>query len=225
MSAPELVLSAASGQGFGAVTGATVPERQQDQIDRSLRCAQLRTNEQVDWIAQPQQWMDRFVNVYSSQAGWDNWQIIGLPLLAAQPGEKLLHRLARSLESGMGDEEIEAVRSAIKAVERLIEEGEPAAKPFQSAESSTEKNAISFGSVRQGPGGGLSMTCGFVYLNITRRVHDFVLGEQVATRASVQSAKLVARWNQQYFDMFEPKINEYLAARKKQIFTKFKLNR
>jgi hypothetical protein len=217
-----LSLSPSGGQGFAATVGKQVPDLQQDQIERSLRCAQLRTNEQVDWTRKPQLWMDRFMHVYSSQSGWGDWTIKGLRLPDPLAGERLLQRLARALKSLLEKDEIQAVQRGVDELDRLIKAGDPIARPFQSAQRRTEKTAISFGSADL-KAGEIVMTCGFAYFNINQTVDDFILGEKTTTWASVQCAALTTHWVQKNFDMFEPKINEYLNAKKKQMFKKIEL--
>ena len=209
MNAGTLVLAAHRSQGIGAVLQQGLADKYSAELMTGMQFAQVRTNDDTDWSACPQGWVDKFVRVHSPMAGWTGWQIKALPLPSPNSGEGPLHRARRALRAAFElNHEIEALDKAATVLDDLIKNGEPVAKPFNVAGQERKPTAVSFGHVTAD--GKPRLKTAFVYLNVKQTVKDFGLWVDKHTSFTMQCALLTAEWNRSYFQIFEDKINQYL---------------
>jgi hypothetical protein len=213
MSADTLFVSTHRGHGSATILAGTIPPGQQTEIATAMQFAQVRTDEQVDWLNKPREWLDWFMRVESGIAGWQDWKITKVPFVPRSKNEPILDWTVRSLrQTSATNLDSETSNKAISSLRELINAGDPVAAPFGSAEQNRETAGYSFGYAYSAAGACL-LRISFICINASKQVKDFVLWEDKKTQLSVRAAVLHAQWNRSNFTMFEQKINEYLTKK------------
>jgi hypothetical protein len=213
VSTATLSLSTHRDHGVATMLAGTISPEQQGEITTGMQFAQVRTDERVDWLNDPREWLGWFMRVESGLAGWQDWRIEAVPVAPRRPAEPVLDWTVRSLRQA-GPEGLDpaALDKAVTALRELIRAGDPVAAPFGSAERNRSAAGYSFGYVYPADDGCLLRTS-FICVNFSKQVKDFVLWEDKRTRLGVQAMTLRARWNRSNYKLFEPKIGEYLAKK------------